>query len=42
MTITSPFLDPELEPTSFSFKPMDGLKLLFKKKMATDTGKSPP
>jgi hypothetical protein len=33
--------DPELEPTSFSCDPLDGLKLLFKKTMPVDTAKSP-
>jgi hypothetical protein len=39
--ITSPLPDPELEPASFSCEPFDGLKLLFKKKIPTDTAKSP-
>jgi hypothetical protein len=34
--------DPELEPASFSCELLDGLKLLFKKKMPTNTAKSPP
>jgi hypothetical protein len=40
--VTSPPPDPELESASFSCEPLDGLKLLFKKKMTTDTAKSPP
>jgi hypothetical protein len=40
VTIASLSVDPESEPVSFSHKPLDGLKLLFKKKMPTDTDKS--
>jgi hypothetical protein len=37
--VTSPPPDPELEIASFSCEPLDGLKLLFKKKTPTDTDK---
>jgi hypothetical protein len=38
--VTSPPPDPELEPASLSYESVDGLKLLSKKKMPTDTDKS--
>jgi hypothetical protein len=38
--ITSPPPDPKLEPASFSCQPLNGLILLFKKKMSADTAKS--
>jgi hypothetical protein len=42
VNFASPSPDPESVPASFPCNPLDGSRLLFKKKMPTDTDKSPP